>query len=190
MLHRERLVRGGGTRRQAASWPPPHRHVGGRHVVLDDDPLDLVGDVPETGAKPLRRRPRALDARAAFRIGLVVEVVRVVEPLREFGLTSGHKALEGVADVLSDRLLVRHHATVHRVRLACDATLALSFGGAARALLRSPGRSSPVARAADCRNAPQAAVVATPGAARLPNGLRDLTAPAGDESLGSQRGGA
>src|SRR3954468_4380737 len=135
MLHRERLVRGGDTRRQAAFVRTPHRHVGGRHVVLDDDPLDLVGDIPETGAKPLRRRPRALDARAAFRIGLVVDVVRVVEALREFGLTSGHEALEGVANVLSERLLVRHQATVYRVRLACDSTPALSCGGAARALL-------------------------------------------------------
>src|SRR4051794_13714498 len=128
MLHRERPVRGRDTRRQTALVRTPHRHVGGRHVVLDEDPLDLVGDLPETRAKPLRRRPRALDARTAFRIGLVVDVIRVVEPLRELHLTAGHEALESVTNVLSDRLLARHQATVHPVRLAGDATPALSWG--------------------------------------------------------------
>jgi hypothetical protein len=112
MLHREGLVRCGHTRGEAALVPAPHRHVGGRHVVLDDDPLHLVGHVTEARAKPLGGGPRPCRPRAALGVGLMIDVIGVIQPLDEVVFPAGHERSEGVSDVLSDDFLVEHGPTL------------------------------------------------------------------------------
>ena len=66
VLDRERLVRRRKSRRQPALVGSAHRHVGRRHVVVDEDVVDLVPQVSEAGAQPVTRRGRTLGSVTAF----------------------------------------------------------------------------------------------------------------------------